>query len=46
VPAAAVWRGVLQTEQTIDKALAALQRGFERAGCPLELAFPELDTGG
>jgi hypothetical protein len=46
VPAAAVWRGVLQTEQTIDKALAALQRGFERAGYPLELAFPELDTGG
>jgi hypothetical protein len=44
VPAAAVWRGVLQTEHTIDKALAALQRGFERAGHTLELEFPELRT--
>jgi hypothetical protein len=44
VPAAAVWRGIVQTEQTIDKAMAALQRGFERAGQVLELEFPELLT--
>lgn len=45
VPAAAVWRGVLQTEQTIDKALAALQRGFERVGYPLDLDFPDVEAG-
>jgi hypothetical protein len=45
VPAAAVWRGVIQTEQTIDRALAALQRGLERAGFPVALEFPELDAG-
>lgn len=45
VPAAAVWRGILQTEQTIDKALAALQRGFERIGYPLELDFPDVEAG-
>jgi hypothetical protein len=37
-----VWRGILQTERTIDRAIAALQRGFERAGQALELDFPEL----
>lgn len=42
VPAAAVWHGVIQTEQTIDKAMAALQRGFERGGVVLDLEFPEL----
>ena len=42
VPAAAVWRGIVQTEQTIDRAIAALQRGFERAGHVLQLEFPEL----
>jgi hypothetical protein len=44
VPAAAVWRGILQTDRTIDKALAALQRGFDRVGLRLDLEFPELDA--
>lgn len=44
VPSAAVWRGIVGIEQAIDKALAALQRGFERAGHHLEMDFPDLET--
>jgi hypothetical protein len=43
VPALAVWRGVTETERTIDTALTALQRGFERVGYALELDFPDLE---
>jgi hypothetical protein len=42
VPAVAVWRGVTETERTIDRALGALQRGFEREGYALDMDFPEL----
>ena len=45
VPAAAVWRGVIETERTIDKALFAIQHAFERIGIPLELDFPDLRAG-
>jgi len=44
VPAAAVWRGVTETERAIDKALSALQRAFEGVGFALELDFPDLET--
>jgi hypothetical protein len=45
VPAPAVWRGAKETEGAIDRALAALQAGFARAGYALELAWPDLETG-
>ena len=35
--------GVLQTEATIDRALSALQRGFECEGYRLEMEFPEFE---
>jgi hypothetical protein len=43
VPAAAVWRGAIETEGTIDKAIAALHLAFERLDYRLELDFPDLE---
>jgi hypothetical protein len=43
VPAAAVWRGAIETEGNIDKAIAALQLAFERMDYRLGLDFPDLE---
>jgi uncharacterized protein YutE (UPF0331/DUF86 family) len=41
-PAAAVWLTIEQTNGTIDRAMAALQKGFGRAGYSLEVELPDI----